>query len=41
MIRIWGPKIKTTWIRYVVVVGGIIFILALPFINLVLGCGLV
>jgi len=41
MIGIWCRKIKTTWIRYVMVFGGIIFILALPFINLVLGCGLV
>jgi hypothetical protein len=41
MIGIWCPKIKTAWIRYVMVFGGITFILALPFVNLVLGCGLV
>jgi hypothetical protein len=41
MIGIWCPKIKKTWIRVVMVVGGIIFIFALPLMNLVLGCGLV
>jgi hypothetical protein len=41
MIRFWCPKIKTTWIRFVIVFCGILFIVALPFINLVLGCGLV
>ncbi len=41
MIAIWCPKIKTAWIRYVMVYGGILFIFALPFTILVLGCGLV
>jgi hypothetical protein len=41
MIGILCPRIKTARIRYVMVCGGIILILTMPFINLVLGCGLV
>jgi hypothetical protein len=41
MIFIVCPKVKTIWLRIVMFFCGASFIVAVPLLNLVLGCGLV
>jgi len=39
VLGIFTPKIKTLWMRSVMVVGGLLLIVALPIINQVARCG--
>ena len=39
VLEIFTPKIKTLWMRSVMVVGGLLLIVALPIINQVARCG--